>query len=50
MVRLVKGDLGHPHAVWAALNTDFYYLTTEPYLTASLTPTDLVHTPPADGA
>ncbi|MGW4460863.1 hypothetical protein [Micromonospora sp. NPDC004704] len=47
-VRLVKGDLARAHAVWAALQHDAYYLTSEPYLTPSAIPADQVHHIPAD--
>ncbi|MEV4627227.1 hypothetical protein AB0J90_13140 [Micromonospora sp. NPDC049523] len=49
-VRLVKGDLARAHAVWAALQHDAYYLTSEPYLTPSAIPADQVHHIPADDA
>ncbi|MEV0326900.1 hypothetical protein AB0H63_10675 [Micromonospora echinospora] len=50
VVGLVKSDLGRAHAVWAALNEGAYYVTTEPYLTPSVLPADLVHAIPTDDA
>jgi hypothetical protein len=47
-VRLVKGDLARAHAVWAALEYDAYYLTSEPHLTPSVISPDLVHYIPTD--
>ena len=35
-VHLVKGDLVRAHAVWAALEYDADYLTSEPHLTPSV--------------
>ncbi|MDG4798572.1 hypothetical protein [Micromonospora sp. WMMD1082] len=48
VVRLVKGDLGRAHAVWAALRHDAYYLTSEPHLVPALIAADLVHYIPVD--
>ena len=47
-VRLVKGDLARAHAVWAALEHDAYYLTSEPHLTPSVIVPELVHYIPTD--
>jgi hypothetical protein len=49
-VRLVKGDLARAHAVWAALEHDAYYLTSEPHLTPSVIAPELVHYIPTNDA
>ncbi len=49
-VPLVAGDLARAHAVWAALEYDAYYLTTEPHLAPSILTADQVHHIPADDA
>ena len=46
--RLVKGDLARAHAVWAALEHDAYYLTSEPQLTPAVIAPDLIHEIPVD--